>query len=325
MEIVTVDPKDGWASLSFIAAGGISTLEVSIDSHPLYVYQVEGVYIQPQVVGSLLVHNGQRYSAMIKLDQEVGQYAIRVANDALNQVISGYAVLSYKGSTGPASDAVSYIDYAGVNTSASVVPFSDAAIIPWTPMAPPQTADVTHFFNISKLPAGAWVWQLSGTGQAYNQSEELDKPLLFNKQQQRVNDASLFIQTKLGQVVDLIVQVAGPLAQPHPMHKHSNKAFILGSGLGTFPYPDVATAAQAIPDAFNFVNPPFRDGFTTVPAEGNSSWLALRYTVENPGAFIFHCHQQTHLSGGMAVVLLDGVDHWPTVPSQYLNGGNGIK
>jgi hypothetical protein len=29
---------------------------------------------------------------------------------------------------------------------------------------------------------------------------------------------------------------------------------------------------------------------------------------------------QTHLMGGMAVAMLDGVDKWPVVPQKYLNG-----
>ena len=325
MEVVTVNAADGWASLNFIAAGGLSTLEVSIDSHPMWVYQVEGTYIQPLEVGSLIIHNGERYSVMIQLNQDVGQYAIRVANDALNQVISGFAVLSYEGSTGPSSSATSFIDYGGVNTSASVVPFFDFNIIPWAPNQPPQTADVTHFFNISKLTGGAYQWQLSGSSESYNMTNDAEHPLLFNKAQDRVSDTALYVQTKMGQVVDLIIQVAGPLAQPHPMHKHSNKAWVVGSGLGNFPGADVAAASAAWPDSFNLENPPFRDGFTTTPAEGNSSWLALRYTVENPGAFLFHCHQQTHLSGGMAIAFLDGVDQWPTVPGAYLTGNGREK
>jgi hypothetical protein len=48
--------------------------------------------------------------------------------------------------------------------------------------------------------------------------------------------------------------------------------------------------------------------------------MALRYHVENPGAFLFHCHMQTHMAGGMAVAMLDGVDKWPEVPQQYING-----
>jgi hypothetical protein len=51
--------------------------------------------------------------------------------------------------------------------------------------------------------------------------------------------------------------------------------------------------------------------------------MVIRYQVVNPGAFLFHCHVQTHMSGGMAVAMLDGVDEWPEVPSEYAEG-NGI-
>lgn len=52
--------------------------------------------------------------------------------------------------------------------------------------------------------------------------------------------------------------------------------------------------------------------------------MALRYEVVNPGPFLFHCHMQTHMSGGMALAFLDGVDQWPELPEEYANGGNGI-
>jgi len=134
--------------------------------------------------------------------------------------------------------------------------------------------------------------------EAYNMTSEDAAPLLL-QDPATVPASDLTVKTK-GQWVDLIIQVAGPLTQPHPMHKHSNKAFVLGSGV-------VAEAAAAMPNAFNLVNPPYRDGYTTKPAERKSSWMALRCQVVNPGAFLFHCHMQTHLSGGMAIVMLDGL------------------
>lgn len=72
---------------------------------------------------------------------------------------------------------------------------------------------------------------------------------------------------------------------------------------------------------FNFDKPQMRDSFPTPPAETKPSWLAIRYHVVNPGAFLLHCHIQVHLAGGMALGLLDGVDEWPTVPPEYLSAG----
>lgn len=70
---------------------------------------------------------------------------------------------------------------------------------------------------------------------------------------------------------------------PHPIHRHGTKAHIIGYGQGDFPWPNVATARKAIPNAFNLENPPLRDGFYTPVVITTASWLAVRYHVHNPG------------------------------------------
>ncbi|RMZ82076.1 hypothetical protein DV737_g2226, partial [Chaetothyriales sp. CBS 132003] len=295
---ITVDPSQKWAALTLINTGDFSILDFAIDGHQLWVYGLDGQYIVPQLVDTITVSQGDRINVLIELNQAPAQYAIRVPNFGLNQVISGFGVLSYKGSTGPASsdpNALSKLNYAGVNTTA-VIPFDDSIAAPFPPVEVGQTADATYTFNIKKLgrPYGAWEWTLTGN-EAYNITRDDEVPLLFQDPADIAND-EIIIRTKMGQWVDLILKVAGPLAQPHPLHKHSNKAFVLGQGVGNFTYSTVAEAAAALPPGtFNFVNPPYRDGYTTSPAEGNSSWMVLRYHVENPGAFLFHCHVQTHL------------------------------
>ncbi|RJE17284.1 laccase-1, partial [Aspergillus sclerotialis] len=143
-------------------------------------------------------------------------------------------------------------------------------------------------------------------------------PLLF-EDPSNVESSDLILKTNSGQWVDLVIKTQGPLAQPHPMHKHSNKAYVLGKGIGNWTWNTVSEAAAALPaGTFNFANPPLRDGYTTTPNEVNSTWMVLRYQVTNPGAFLFHCHVQTHVAGGMAVAMLDGVDDWPKVPPNML-------
>jgi len=322
MANITVDPSKKWAALTFISSSGFSTLKWTIDGHKMWVYAADGHYITPQLVDQVTINNGERYSVLIELNQPAAQYSIRVANNGLNQVISGFAILNYLGSVGPASsdpNALSVMNFAGVNTTA-ITPFVPALAAPYPALSPAADADLTYLFNIKKLgqPFGAYQWTLSGI-EPFNQTEEDVYPLLFENPSS-IATSDLILKTESGQWVDLVVKVEGPLAEPHPMHKHSNKAFILGQGVGTFDYSSVAEAAAALPSGtFNFETAPYRDGFTTTPAEGNSSWIALRYHVENPGAFLFHCHMQTHLAGGMAIALLDGVDQWPTVPEAYLN------
>jgi len=182
----------------------------------------------------------------------------------------------------------------------------------------PGDASATFIMSVQQFQASN-EWTLSGT-ESYNLTvNEEVTPLLFDPTQTLANDGSLVIKTKNGTWVDLILKNPGPLAPAHPIHKHSNKGFIIGSGIGPFSYNSVADAVASEPGSFNLINPPQRDGFTVPPATGNATWLAVRYQVVNPGAFIMHCHIQTHLSGGMAMAMLDGVDAFPTVPKAYLD------
>lgn len=308
--------------MTFINPGGFSSLKFTIDNHKMWVYGVSGGYVKSQLVDQVIVNNGDRYSVLIKLDQQVGTYKINVANNGLNQIISGYANLVYQGSTGPAAGAVSVMNYAGINTT-TIIPFNDALAAPYQAIKPPAVADVTFAFNIKKL-GSPYEWTLSGI-HGYNMSLDDQEPLLF-QDASKIPSSDLILKTGYGQWVDLIVKVQGPLAQPHPMHKHANKAFVLGQGKGAFNWSTVAEAAAALPaGTFNFDTPPYRDTYTTTPAEGNSSWMALRYKADHPGVWAFHCHMQTHFSGGMAVVLMDASDKVPAIPSEYQQGNGCPK
>jgi len=53
--------------------------------------------------------------------------------------------------------------------------------------------------------------------------------------------------------------------------------------LGEFNYTDTADAVAHIPQNFNLENPPYRDGFHTLPTQSVSTWMIVRYKVEIPG------------------------------------------
>jgi FtsP/CotA-like multicopper oxidase with cupredoxin domain len=319
VEVISVDASAGWASINMVSAAGVDTLEVSIDNHTMFVYATDGAYIVPQPVNAVVIPNGNRYQAMIKLDQTPGNYSIRVASVANNQFATGYGVLSYTGATEQV-ESFAAITYAGANSTATFRPFSDAKIVPFTPVAVGD-ASSTFFMSVQQLGA-SYLWTLSGHENYNLTTNEEVVPLLFDPTQSLANDNNLVIKTKNNTWVDLVLINPGPLAPAHPIHKHSNKGYIIGTGIGAFNFSSVAAAAAVIPQNFNFVSPPPRDGFTVPPATGNATWMAVRYEVVNPGAFIMHCHIQTHLSGGMAMVMLDGVDAFPTVPKAYLNAAS---
>ena len=332
-EIIEVNAADRYASIHWISALSIKTPVVSIDEHPMTVFAVDGQYIQPQPADSIFMYNGERFAAIVKLDKPAGDYTIRVANSNADQLIAGFATLrvtnntrhrghgarSTSSSSAPASTSKPYINYGGNNVSASVISLDETKLVPFPASKPAPSADATHFMKFGRLGAN-YGWTLSGNA-LYPDSEDESQPLLFNPNSSLARNDSLIIRTKNGTWVDVVMQVvlnaAAPAQPAHPIHKHSNKGYIIGAGNGVFNYTSVAEAIKAIPGSFNLETPSLRDSFTTPSVLRGPAWVVFRYQVVNPGAFYVHCHIQTHLIGGMAMTILDGVDVWPEIPAEY--------
>jgi FtsP/CotA-like multicopper oxidase with cupredoxin domain len=316
----TVDPSAGYAAMSFISAAGTALFRITIDGHKLYVYEFNGNYIVPQAADQISLDPGDRISVMVKLDQIPASYPIRVANAGLNQVISGYGALVYADASTTLSTASPLMNIGGINTT-SIVPFRASAAAPYPSLpsdtAVSPTADKTFSLDIMKLPSQplSWSWVLNGAT-PYDHALDDQAPLLAMSPSS-IPDSDLILRTNHNDWVDLIILISGKgtLAQPHPIHKHANKFFVIGSGVGAFNYSTVAEA-QAAGLFFNLENPPYVDGFTTPPStDPAGAWMVLRYQANTPGAWLLHCHVQTHFSGGMAVAILDAVDAWPSVPT----------
>ncbi|KAH8815504.1 conidial pigment biosynthesis oxidase Arb2/brown2 [Xylogone sp. PMI_703] len=316
-ELIKVDPSEGWVNLNWISTSSVDELTVSIDGHSMWVYAVDGLFVKPQQVQAMTFPHGVRLSTLIKLDQTPGDYTIRVASSGLNQKVSGFGSISYMNGHHKSVNVKPFIDYAGVNTTADVTFFNGALASPFKPDPPSKTVDATHFLALNRV-TDAYVWSLNGS--SFGPPLERVKPLLFDPKSALPN---LAIASNNGTWVDLILTLTG-LQPSHPIHKHSNKAYLIGQGVGLFNYSSVAEAITEIPEAFNLENPPVVDTFYTPPTLNTGSWLVIRYHVVNPGAFFLHCHINPHLEGGMGIALLDGIDKWPKIPREYAFNPNRV-
>lgn len=274
----------------------------------MFVYEVDGHYIEPQLAHQLPIYNGERYSAMIKLDKVPATYLMRIAGNG-NQVISGFARISYENGERSPHNSVPYIDYGGVNTTASTVLLNTSHLPPYPSLSPAKKADDFHLLSLGRINS-SWEWTLDGT--TFLPADLATwEPVILNPKASYL-DSALKIETRNDTWVDIVFQLIIPeptkLQPPHPIHKHSNKAFLMAAAEGRFTWDSLEEAYRDAPHSF--LEPPvYRDTFTTSPA--GEAWLAIRYYVQNPGAFLLHCHMETHLSSGMGMVLLDGLNTWP--------------
>ncbi|KAJ5949009.1 Multicopper oxidase type 2 [Penicillium verhagenii] len=314
-EIIEVDGNAGWVSLKFISAAALKALIFSIDEHPMYIYEVDGSYVEPMLVDASSIYTGERYAAMVKLDKAWKDYTIRVPDTQGDQVISGFATMRYKGSSNTEASKP-YVNYGGTNTSASVVFMDNQAIHPYPAVTISDKAD--QLVNLTLGRSGSSYTFTASGGHLWDMMANVDDPILYDLNAKDNVASGLIFETKNGSWVDVLLQLGHfpntpDTAGAHVMHKHSNKAFILGLGPGFFEWESTEQAIAAHPEYFHLENPPMRDTFVT---QGNRgiTWMILRYQVINPGPFIFHCHLETHMANGMAVTVLDGVDAWPQVP-----------
>ncbi|PYH69631.1 multicopper oxidase [Aspergillus vadensis CBS 113365] len=314
-EVFKVNASSQYASFDFISMAGSTSLVFSIDEHPMYVYAVDGRYVEPLLVDAVTVPVASRYSVMVPLKSEdqAGDYTIRVANNYANQLINGTAVLSYDTAT-PKQIGTSqpYINEAGANATASTVILNETNVIPFPVVAPATKADRTYILNVENANS-SYTWTLGNQYPVSN--EELRPPVLFNLSS--ISQA-YSAMTENGTWVDLIINITTSGQPQHPIHKHSNKYFVIGTGNQPFIWSSVEEAMKDIPENFNFENPQLRDTFYSPSSSTGPSWLAMRYHIVNPGPFLLHCHLQMHHVGGLALALLDGVDAWPTdIPEGY--------
>ncbi|KAH8700053.1 multicopper oxidase-domain-containing protein [Phaeosphaeriaceae sp. PMI808] len=319
-EVIDAPHDKNWLALDIISTASISTFAFSIDSHPMWVYAVDSHYIEPIKADILTVANGDRYSIFIQLDKKVGNYGIRLASLAATQVIKAAAVLSYGREDGTNLVSNSSIDLGGAPISNNITVLRQTMMKSFPPQFPqPAPAVAQTFFMHMGTIGNSYTWALNSTPLYHTKLDDRSLPILYQPPNLSNSGGNTTIFTKNNTWVDLIFLNIQTQAPPHPIHKHSNRAFVIGAGEGIFNWTTVEEAVAASPMNFNLITPPLRDGFVVPPTAAQPTWLAVRYQVVNPGPFMLHCHIQSHLNGGMAMIILDGVDAWPEVPEDYKN------
>lgn len=312
IDFVQNNTAGDWVALDLIGTFGLISAVVSIDNHPMYLYAVDGSFIEPMLVDAVTIYNGARFSVLIKLTTP-GNYPLRVASNTAAQIVSNFGYISYHapGQVAPLFQTTPYINDVGVNATADTIFYNQAAQKSFPPAPVPNFANQTFILDMLVYQQ-TYLWALNNSIYSLTNTET---PVLFDPMPFVQNNVTL---TTLNDTWVDIVFVTATYPQPqHPIHKHGNKMFLIGQGNGPFPYSTVAEAYAAQPQSFNLDTPPRRDSLATYPTQNQQAWMAIRYYSSDPGAWLLHCHIQNHLSGGMAAVIQDGIDHWPTVPQYY--------
>ena len=311
LTLIPVDASQEWAALNIVNTGSVSALSFSIDSHSMWIYAVDGVYVSPREYLILTVHIGQRYQVMVPLTQPSGNFFIRVASfptGDMQQVLESKAILWY-GKTTYSPNMTMNEDDSEIWMLSNGSAANGATMLDPNIMLPAHTmkssallghpANVTFHFFIRQTGNSTWaVGTLPlGPTKTDDQAHSLSSTNILESYHIPANAT-----------VDIILEVSNTSlnSMGHSIYLHGHKFWILGSGTGSFPY---ASTTNASLDIISFRNPPYRD-IAYLPEAG---WVALRYVAHNPGAWMLQTHAQWALMGGAAVVLNEAASNASSV------------
>lgn len=271
------------------AASHTDEFVVSIDRHQMAVVEIDGIKVKPMPnVTELAVATGQRYSVIVTANRGVQNYWLRVRD---RDGVEGRAVIHYDGA--PDADPQSEAAGPGDGVRTDWLTRYEATFggernlwIPPRPVTMPLTFNVTLERGAAANGAPRW---------AFNNTvfELPPRPVLQSFEEGRPM-ANNVIRVGMFENVYLVVNNLEPL--PHPFHIHGHLFFELGGGPGVY---DPRTSKLW---DYEDHPVPLRDTFHV---HGNS-WKMISFTTNNPGAWLFHCHVETHFLRGLAMVFMEG-------------------
>ncbi|EDR02637.1 laccase, multicopper oxidase, benzenediol:oxygen oxidorectuctase [Laccaria bicolor S238N-H82] len=257
----------------------------SIDGHNSII-KVDSINVQPTTVDSIQIFAGQRYSFILTANRPVANYWVRALPNLGTQGFSGgvnSAILRYSGA--PNSDPTT-------NQTTSVIPMLETNLHPLSnPGAPGKRvaggADVNINLNIA-LNFTEFLFTVNGATFQPPTVPVLLQILSGAETAQDLLPTGGVYTLSRNKVVELSLP-GGAARSPHPIHLHGT-AFDVVCSVGNSTY--------------NYVNPVRRD---VVSIGGAGDNVTIRFTTDNPGPWILHCHIDWHLNLGLAVVFAQDV------------------
>ncbi|XP_068204136.1 uncharacterized protein [Palaemon carinicauda] len=361
-EIVQVTSGNRYR-LRIINAGGLNCpIVVSIDDHRMTVIAADGKDIVPTTVDSLVLYSGERFDVVVDADQMIGNYWIRfngLIDCEPNACFQG-AILRY--SSAPESDPVAPLFYSsdypegivlnplnsvdGVNQL--IMTDIDALETHVIPPAVDKKFYLAFDFNQinNSLLFNPELYPFNGVDEkwqvntpqtndisfAFPSSPPLSQPEALKNTICRYGEAppceddfcscTYVLEVGLGETVEFILIDEGNIGdENHPFHLHGYSFGVVAMGkLGrNTTVADVIALDEAGGIVRKLDSPVMKDT-VTIPDGGYS---IIRFTADNPGYWLMHCHLTFHSELGMAALLHVGdQSDLPPVPEGFPACGN---
>ncbi|KAF9461173.1 laccase [Collybia nuda] len=258
----------------------------SIDGHTMTIIETDGVNVNPLEVDSIQIFAGQRYSFVLTANQPVSNYWVRAlpnfgsGTGFVNGINS--AILRYSGAV--------TVD-PSTNQTTSTKPMLETNLHPLSDPGAPGShvrGGVDVPLNLALSFSGGR-FKINGASFDPPSAPVLLQIVSGARSAQELLPTGSVYTLPPNKVIELSIP-GGIAGSPHPFHLHGHTFDVVRSA-GSFVY--------------NYDNPVRRDVVSTGLTGDN---VTIRFTTDNPGPWILHCHIDWHLEAGLAVVFAEDAD-----------------
>jgi len=251
------------------------------------IIEVDSINVQPLTVDEIQIFAGQRYSFVLNTNQPIGNYWIRSKPNLGATTFDGglnSAILRYWGAPNADPTTTSTVSNPLIETNLHPLVASPAPGI-----ATPGAADVNIALNIGfDFPSLHFL--VNGAPFIPPTDPVLLQILGGAHTPQDLLPAGSVYVLPPNKVIELsFPMTAAAVGAPHPIHLHGHAFHVVRSAGST---------------AYNFLNSVERD---VVSAGSPGDNVTIRFTTDNPGPWIMHCHIDWHLEAGLSVVFAEDV------------------
>ncbi|SJM85923.1 uncharacterized protein ZBIST_2554 [Zygosaccharomyces bailii] len=332
--VFNLDPNSTYR-VRVINAGFFLPFEIEIDGHMLEVVEADGTLVEPIQVSSLTMSVAQRYSFVLLPQEEdfasknywmhaqFNRFCAKeenpnfdtdvkaVINYTPNSNIFEPTTWQYNGGDVRCRD----FDQSKLKTLNTKVPkVANGSNLP------DLRVDIDILFMIGAyqmargylndktyLPVqnGSTMYQAAFAPGGTPRKDLNDNQVFSFKDNQYIVNLN-----KRGQIVDFVVNNYDDGA--HPFHLHGHKFWVLAIGDSGYFEDEYYHESGAI----NFENAVLRDT-VNIPGFG---WGVIRFVVDNPGVWPFHCHIGWHMEAGLLLqinALQDEYSQWDHFPQDW--------
>lgn len=323
-----------------INGSSMAVFNFAIQGHSMYIVETDGITLDGStMVDTLRLNAGQRYSVIVKADQEPRNFWIRAVMDKTIYAAGSvsphwqpevYGELKYVSDRGelftdarPSQASYRAMD-AQIERSIKLGAINIDMHEPLVPFralhpSPPKTLTKKIILNIAPVNVDDGTQYLAFNNVVYNMPIDTtvlglilnNQPYEPTYQKDGVTWGVNSQDIKLGEVVDLIINNFD--TKQHPLHGHGHSFYVMYQGATNSN--DFITDPKAEYKFSYNSNASLRD---TVSVNGNSI-LVLRFVADNPGAWVFHSQNNWNLFAGLKTTIVEDKKGIKKIYKKFLN------